>query len=141
MSTQTLTPAVTWESKYSVGIASIDSEHKKLIGLINDLHAAMAQGRGRAVVGKILDGLAAYTVTHFANEEAMMRLHSYPGYERHKAIHDKLVEQVKGMRDEFHAGDTTISLEVLTFLQKWLIDHIQGVDQQYSPHMRAAGAK
>ena len=72
--TSTVMNAVSWSSQYSVGIATIDSEHQKLIALINDLHAAMKEG-GEAAMGKILDGLAAYTVSHFANEEKLMHLH------------------------------------------------------------------
>jgi hemerythrin-like metal-binding protein len=137
----TVTNAVTWSSQYSVGIATIDSEHQKLIGLINDLHAAMREGRGKAAMGRILDGVAAYTVSHFANEEKLMRLHLYPGYERHKAEHDKLVKQVKSLQAEFHSGNATISLEVMAFLQDWLVNHIVGVDKRYTAHFQAAGVR
>jgi len=34
---------------------------------------------------------------------------------------------------------TTLSLEVMTFLKSWLIDHIQGSDQKYGPHLNGAG--
>jgi hemerythrin-like metal-binding protein len=133
--------AVTWSTQYSVGIAAIDAEHQKLIGLLNDLHAAMLQGRGRAVMGKVLDGLSAYTVSHFAHEENLMRLHSFPGYAAHKAEHDKLVKQVKSLQEEFREGNATISLEVMTFLQNWLVNHIVGVDRKYTAHLQAAGVK
>jgi len=141
MSTNTATKAVTWSNQYSVGVAKIDSEHQKLIGMLNDLHAAMTEGRGRSVIGSVLDGLAAYTVSHFANEEKLMQLYLYPDYARHKAIHDKLVGQVKSLQEEFHSGNATISLDVLTFLQGWLVDHIVGVDQKYAAHLHAAGVR
>jgi hypothetical protein len=32
-------------------------------------------------------------------------------------------------------------MEVMRFLQHWLVDHIVGVDKQYSAHLRAAGVK
>jgi hemerythrin-like metal-binding protein len=133
--------AVTWSEQYSVGVASIDSEHQKLIGLLNDLHAAMMSGQGRTVMGKVLDGLSAYTVTHFAHEEGLMRLHAYPAYLPHKAEHDKLVKQVKSLQEEFRGGNATISLEVMSFLQDWLVNHIVGVDKKYTVHMKAAGVK
>ena len=88
--------AVTWSGQYSVGVASIDAEHQKLIGLLNDLHAAMMTGQGEPS-WEGLDGLSAYTMTHFAHEEGLMRLHSYPAYLPHKAEHDKLIKQVKSL--------------------------------------------
>lgn len=133
--------AVTWSPQYSVGIAAIDSEHQKLIGLLNDLHAAMMQGQGRAVMGKVLDGLSAYTVSHFAHEESLLRMHAYRDYAPHKAEHDKLIKQVKSLQEDFSAGNATILLEVMTFLQNWLVNHIVGVDKKYTAHLQAAGVK
>jgi hemerythrin-like metal-binding protein len=141
MSTNTATKAVAWSNQYSVGVARIDSEHQKLLAMLNDLQAAMMEGRGRAVIGKILDDLASYTVTHFANEEKLLQLYSYPDFDRHKAIHDKLVAQVNSLQQEFRSGNATVSLEVLSFLQNWLVDHIVGVDQKYAPHLHAAGVR
>ncbi len=141
LKTRPATKVVSWCDQYSVGIASIDAEHQKLIGLINDLHAAMLEGQGKAVMGKILDGLAAYTVSHFANEEKLMRLHRYPGFERHKAEHDKLTEKVKVLQLNFREGTVIITVHVMTFLQSWLVGHIVGMDKQYAALLRAAGVK
>jgi hemerythrin-like metal-binding protein len=134
-------PAVTWRDQYSVGIPSIDAEHKKLIGLINDLHAAMLDGHGKEVMGKILDGLAAYTIAHFSREERLMQSHRFSGFERHKAEHDKLVKRVQDLQQTYRAGTASISVEVMTFLQNWLIGHIVGMDKQYTATMQAAGVK
>ncbi|MGA2116402.1 MAG: bacteriohemerythrin [Bryobacteraceae bacterium] len=133
--------AVSWRDQYSVGIPSIDAEHKKLIGLINDLHAAMLDGRGKEVMGKILDGLAAYTLSHFSHEERLMQSHRFPGFERHKAEHDNLVKQVKDLQQAFRLGTASISVEVMMFLQNWLVKHIMGMDKQYSAALQAAGVK
>ncbi len=32
-----------WEDRFSIGIAEVDHEHREMIQLINDLHAAMGQ--------------------------------------------------------------------------------------------------
>jgi len=141
MTTDAANRLVTWSDRYSVGIARIDSEHQKLIGLVNDLYAAMLEGRGKAVVDQVLHGMADYTQSHFVNEERLMRLHSYPGYEAHKAEHEKLTAQVKHLQEEARSGKTVVSMEVMRFLQHWVVDHIVGVDKQYSAHLRAAGVK
>src|SRR5208283_4095073 len=86
---------IAWSGRYSVGISRIDTQHQRLVDLINELHAAMLAGEGDSALAKILDGLAGYAVSHFATEETLMKKFGYPGYEQHKAEHDKLAAQVK----------------------------------------------
>ncbi len=124
---------------YSVGIARIDAQHQRLVDLINDLHAAMVGGEAKSALEKILDGLAAYAVSHFATEEQLMRKFAYPSFEQHKAEHDKLMVQVRFLQDKSRAKTTTLSLEVMTFLKRWLIGHIANVDKKYTAHLNAAG--
>ena len=141
MATTTTPQAIAWSAKYSVGIAQVDAEHQKLVGLVNDLNAAMMEGRAKTVLDRIFDQLIAYTTSHFAHEEGLMRLYSYPEFAQHKADHDKLVKKAKELQAEFHSGNVTISLEVMSFLRDWLVGHICGVDKRYTAHLQAAGLK
>jgi hemerythrin len=34
-----------WSNSYSVGVATIDSQHKGLFDMVNDLHTAVMQAR------------------------------------------------------------------------------------------------
>lgn len=67
-----------WNEKYSVNIQEIDDQHKRLIGLVSQLHGAMQQGKGKEVMDKILKELIQYTRTHFAAEERIMKVNGYP---------------------------------------------------------------
>jgi hemerythrin len=69
---------VTWNDNLSVNVAEIDLQHKKLVGLINELFDAMKIGKGKDVTGKILDGLISYTATHFTQEERYFDKFGYP---------------------------------------------------------------
>jgi hemerythrin-like metal-binding protein len=132
---------ITWSDRYSVGVARIDAQHQRLVELLNEFHAAMLAGGGRAAVGKTLDGLVDYTLSHFAAEEALMKHVAYPGYEQHKAEHTKLIEQVKLLTGKAQTAGSALTLEVAAFLQHWLTDHIANVDKKYGPHLIAAGIK
>jgi len=44
----------------------------------------MKVGKGREALGEILQSLAEYTSTHFRDEEMLMKLHNYDGYEDQK---------------------------------------------------------
>jgi hemerythrin-like metal-binding protein len=124
-----------WKNDYSVNIASIDAQHKKLFAIAEELHEAMRTGQSKSVLTKILDRLVQYTVTHFAQEEGLMKLHGYPDFAAHKAAHEALKKQVVDFQSTFQAGEASISIELMTFLKDWLEKHIQGTDKRYSPFL------
>src|ERR1035438_4801402 len=100
-----------WKNEYSVNLASIDAQHKKLFAIAEELHEAMRTGQTKPVLSKILDRLVQYTVTHFAQEEGLMKLHGYPDFAAHKSAHEALKKQVLDFQREFEAGETFISIE------------------------------
>ncbi len=134
-------PMVDWNDKYSVEIQEIDEQHKVLVELINRLYDAIAAKKDVEQMGKIMDELVDYTKTHFAVEEALMRVLQYPDYEPHKAIHDRIVAQVVDFQTKFHAGDRGMGMELLMFLKNWLFDHINKIDKSYVPHFTKQGVK
>src|SRR5579864_7514401 len=83
-----------WRDEYSVGVGSIDAQHRTLFGLAAELWEAIAAGRGKSACNKTLDRLVLYTATHFAHEQRLMELYHYSGFAEHKAEHDALTQQV-----------------------------------------------
>ena len=135
-------PLMTWNEKLSVGVSVIDEEHKQLVNLLNELYDGMQAGQSKESLGKVLDGLIAYVAYHFKHEEDLFAQTGYPAAEEHKKEHDDLTNQVLEVQKKYKAGDTgTLSLEVMNFLRKWLIGHIQGTDKKYTPHLNAKGIK
>jgi hemerythrin len=133
-------PLMTWTPKLSVGVAVLDEDHKKLVGMVNELYDAMQAGHGKESLGPILDRLVDYTKVHFAREEKLFGQTAYPEAVPHKQQHDALTRQVLDVQRKYAAGAAaTVSLEVMHFLRDWLINHIQGSDQKYRPHLNAKG--
>jgi len=130
-----------WSNAYSVGISQIDTQHKGLIRLINDLHSAMAAGKGKHALGAILDELVRYTESHFAFEESVLRQRQYSNLAAHHTEHRKLTGQVIELRERFRASKLTMSVEVMQFLKNWLADHIMVHDQAYARELKTVGAK
>jgi len=130
-----------WRNDYSVGIASIDEQHKKLVGLLNDLFDSMSSGKGKEALNTVLTSLIQYTQYHFKTEEDLMKLHRYPEYEEHKQKHDKLAEHVVNLKKQFSAGQITSPVQITNFLKDWLSKHIMGTDMKYGPFLRAKGVK
>ncbi len=123
---------ISWSQKYSVNNALMDSQHKKLIGLINELHSAMSLGQGKNILKKILDELIKYTQIHFASEEKLMMQANYEELAEHRHIHKILTQQVIRLQIKFKEGKTLLTIEVMEFLRNWLINHIEGTDKKYS---------
>ena len=130
-----------WVDAYSVGIAEIDQQHKKLIDLINQLDAAMAKGQGKEILGKILGDLINYCASHFATEERLFDQYGYPDTDEHKAKHRKMTEKVLSLQNQFQQGKITITFDVMDFLRKWLDKHILGTDKKYGPYLNSKGVK
>jgi methyl-accepting chemotaxis protein len=130
-----------WNNNLSVDIKQIDEQHKKLVAMVNELHRAMKLKQSTSVLGSILGRLAEYTVSHFGTEEKLFAQYGYPEEKSHVEIHRKLVAQVVEIQKKFQAGEAMISMELMTFLKDWLVNHIQGTDKKYSSFLRGKGVK
>lgn len=127
---------IDWTPALSVSIPAIDQQHQKLVSLINELHDAMRLGKGRDVLGGVLGELLNYTRTHFADEEERMRARGYGELAHHKRLHDELTERVMRLKREFDSGQPVLTIDVMTFLQHWLTNHIMVSDKAYVPNLK-----
>ena len=134
-----MTNFVEWSDDLSVGIEEIDEQHKVLVGLVNQMHRAIHERHSSDVVQEILAKLADYTRIHFAVEESLMRILSYPGYELHKAQHDELIDHMRELQEKVASGRTAVGFELMHFLKMWLTKHIMESDREYSGHFLDAG--
>jgi len=117
-----------WHKEYSTGNSLIDYQHQRLFTIVNTLHDAMMQGRGKDVMQKTLEELIKYTVEHFATEEKLMLENDYPNYKEHKRKHDELATKVLSLAEEYREGNILLNVEILHFLSEWLVHHIKGED-------------
>jgi len=130
---------VEWDEMYSVRIEEIDNQHKRIFDYINQLHDAMKAGSDMAAMEKILDGLVDYTVNHFSQEEGKMRNSAYPDFDGHKKLHTKLLNDVGGYVEQVKQGKMSVGVELMSFLTRWLQEHILKVDKGYSQYLIDAG--
>lgn len=121
---------IVWKDEYSVGVAEIDSDHKHLVDLINQLEEAREHNRERGQIITILDELIAYTVEHFNREEIVMQRTNYPGFALHKSRHDYLKKKVSDFyRSYVNEEVKEVSADVMRFLYNWLVYHILNDDK------------
>jgi hemerythrin len=132
---------IQWNTQLSVGVQVIDQQHQKLVGMINDLDDAMRRGAGKTVVGKIVNEMVDYTISHFQLEENYFKQFGYPDADSHKQEHARFIQKVQAFKAELQAGRIGLTIQVMGFLSDWLQNHIQGVDKKYGPFFNARGLK
>ena len=130
---------IEWDQRYSVDIAEIDRQHRKLFDLLNELYAAMQEGQADQVVGKVLDRVVDYTVLHFAHEERLFTQYGYPGAAAHRDEHAQLTAQAKGLAERLKSGKGDVPVSTLKFLCDWLSRHILGSDKGYAAFLTQQG--
>ena len=57
-----------WSPTFETKIKKIDEQHQVLVTILNSLHDAMLRGDSNNEMGKLLEKLVSYTVTHFKTE-------------------------------------------------------------------------
>ncbi len=129
-----------WSDKYSVGVVSLDEHHQQLFRLVNTLHAALTERKGREVIAEIVEKLLAYTQYHFAEEEKLMARARSNGIVAHKKMHADFVEQICVYKKEIDNGMVAfVTTEVMNTIRDWLLTHIARADKQYAASMKVAG--
>ncbi len=134
-------PIMQWDQKFSVGLATIDAQHQKLISYLNELYDAMRQGKGKDKLEKTLQALIAYTSEHFQTEEKLMKQFHYPDAESHFTEHASFVQHAIKFQRDFESGKIMLTTEVMKFLNEWVQNHILGTDKKYSLFFIEKGVK
>ncbi len=139
---------IEWDEKYSVGIPIIDEQHKKLINIINkavvliiNKATDIAHSNNPQEILEVLNQMTEYAKEHFATEEAYMYEFRYLEYVLHKEEHFNFSNKAIAYRNKVMDGDTQIACEILEYLKKWLVEHIQVTDRKYIECFKENGLK
>lgn len=134
-------PLIEWESRFNVGIESIDTQHKKIVDYINQLHDGVMNGKGTVALGPVMKGLLDYTSKHFKYEESIFAKTGYEDSVAHRDEHAELKRQVLEFQLKYKAGTGALTLDVMKFLKNWLMNHIMESDQKYASFLIEKGIK
>lgn len=130
-----------WSEDMSVKVKEIDAQHKVLVEKINMMHQAMLDNKGREAQQDIIRGMVEYANVHFEAEEKYMRRLDYPGYQKHRAEHERFAEKAYELQKRAESTGFVLSLEILSFLRNWLKEHILVIDKEYSSFFNENGVR
>lgn len=128
---------IDWSPALSVGVASIDGQHRVLLAYINQLSGAIKREQTNQVLGQVLMGLEGYAKLHFHFEERLFARLGWSEGAEHGQSHRLFERQIADFRSRFEGGDLQFAGSVLTFMVRWLAEHILVDDMAYSAFLNA----
>lgn len=130
-------PYIVWKESYSVGVAEIDYDHKKLLELINRVVSATSYKLGDDFSQEIFRKLIDYTKYHFDREEKLMEKYGYPDRENHAIQHNKFIATISDIYSQFGNNNKIAHQEIYDFLKNWLLKHIAKSDKKLGAFIKA----
>lgn len=132
---------LTWnESRHSVGIALIDSQHQELIGRVNKIANGIAKKDQSEAMQEMLSGLLLFVREHFAFEERLMAEYDFPEMASHIEEHRRLLQQLSNLiKADPRAPRHNKAALVSAFLTDWTEQHILQDDKELGKFIIAKG--
>jgi len=118
---------IKWEDSYSVGVETIDLQHKILIKLLNDFEKEINTA-GNDEIMSLIKALLNYGGYHFETEENYLIKHS--DLDSHKSEHKLFVDKLLSLEQGLKNGKN-VSEDMLGFLVSWLKNHILKTDKVF----------
>jgi len=131
-----------WKDSYSVNIASIDSQHKRLFEIGSELVKTMKSDKFDKYddIMYILNGLKDYTVYHFDFEENLLKENGVELTDSHESQHrlfiDKLVETTTM---DIDVNQEEVLNDIFGFVADWIVNHILMTDKTYQKPLNEKG--
>lgn len=119
-----------WDQKYSVGIRKIDSQHKRVVGILNQLRW-ISKDKEEKELKSIFEQLKGYIETHFQQEEDLMLEYQYPGYQEQKSEHEAFIDRFCEYERDILKRRKMVVINIFNFLADWFTNHILKVDMKY----------
>lgn len=139
-----------WRPQLAIGHDKIDSDHQRLIALINRVQSLFTSQASMGELTLALNELHDYTQTHFAREEAIMKSIGYPELTQHAQAHEALVHRLDELTEKIllaHARSATADAlpkekrdALLRLLREWLINHVIRIDRTIKDYLPPASA-
>lgn len=125
-------PIAMWTPELSLGVESLDADHRQLIDTLNQVFDALLFDRSSSALHGALATLSDYVTGHFAREEAWMQARNHPDLVRHRQEHEALRDQLALLCAMRELSDQERSVELLMVLRDWLLGHIAHSDRDAS---------
>ncbi len=122
-----------FKDEFRTGIESIDKEHARLFEIADRAYTTLMDEfipDKYDYIVDILNELKDYAATHFQHEEEYMLSINYKKLLSQKVMHNDFIEKISGYDlDKLDENQKDSILEILDFLNDWLVNHIMLSDK------------
>ena len=127
---------IQWKDQYSIGYKDIDTQHRMLLGLLNELIDLIDGSGPPEQISSIFKRLCSYAIMHFSNEEHYLKASGSPDLGLQESDHATFVRQILAFDQAYDPSDPRLLAETQSFLRHWFLDHILNSDMAYVPFMK-----
>jgi hemerythrin len=119
-----------WKESYESGVKEVDEQHQKLFKMVNDFEELVLAKKAEQRFEDALKFLGNYVTVHFSCEESCMAQMKCSAAAQNKKAHAEFLNVFQSFVGRFKSEGYSDALanELLRTVQKWLIQHICGVD-------------
>ena len=132
---------LTWNHACSVGIRAMDDQHGILMDSINELRLALMHGCSHEKTCELLDQFIEFARMHFHSEEQLMEQSGFSGLSRHRAEHHRMLAEILQSAHRLQHGEAPHLRSLMCQLHDGFLEHIELMDQEYSPWLREQGIR
>ncbi len=123
-----------WDNSFAVGIEAIDNQHKKIFEHLLAIENAVAKRDPWNILRFHLAQLTEYMKFHFAVEESLLEIVTYPDRANHGEAHARLLDQIVELEDQLKKKATGENL--VAFFEDWFIRHVLSSDREYAAYVK-----
>lgn len=132
-------PIVTWRDEYNVNVEEIDTQHRKMLELVNKLHAAVEARADKHDLELLLADLVDFTRVHFSTEEQLMKTHDYSELGEHHKEHRLLLRYLTDLVHAVSSGKSLCFYSDYDVSTDWALIHIAEHDKDLGAFLNSKG--
>lgn len=126
---------INWSNVLECKNPQINSEHKEMIFMTNEIIEEYFTNYQEKTFISLYDKLLDHTEYHFLNEELILSKSQYPDLEKHKQIHQSIINDAINVKKSFIKQEKSPS-EIIEFLiSKVVMEHIISEDMSYFKYL------
>ncbi len=117
-------PLVQWNESYSLKNAVLDTQHKKLFGILNRLYDDAMDNVNESAYETAVGRLLFYTNYHFDTEEQIMGKCNHPFLYDHAQEHQSFTEKIGELKNNIGHDSKEKTKVLIEFLVNWIVHHV-----------------
>ena len=119
---------IEWRKEFCTGVPGVDYEHQQLVKEINAIYTLVDDNADKETVIDSLGDIYGSISAHFALEEQMMEKHKYDHFKVHQADHERLLDEIREITEEFEQASELDAARFKQKLNDWFQVHFSTHD-------------